>query len=40
VVDATGKLLDHATVYPHVPQNDWDQTLAILAALCASTRWT
>ena len=35
VVDATGKLLDHATVYPHVPHNKWDQTLAILAALCA-----
>ncbi|MBD8624638.1 Tex family protein [Pseudomonas sp. CFBP 13727] len=35
VVDATGKLLDHATVYPHVPHNKWDQTLATLAALCA-----
>ncbi len=35
VVDATGKLLDHATVYPHVPHNKWDQTLAVLAALCA-----
>jgi uncharacterized protein len=35
VVDATGKLLDHATVYPHVPHNNWDQTIAILAALCA-----
>jgi uncharacterized protein len=35
VVDATGKLLDHATVYPHVPHNKWDQTIAILAALCA-----
>ncbi|MBD8475424.1 RNA-binding transcriptional accessory protein [Pseudomonas sp. CFBP 8770] len=35
VVDATGKLLDHATVYPHVPHNKWAQTLATLAALCA-----
>ncbi len=35
VVDPTGKLLDHATVYPHVPHNKWDQTLATLAALCA-----
>jgi uncharacterized protein len=35
VVDSTGKLLDHATVYPHVPHNKWDQTIAILAALCA-----
>lgn len=35
VVDATGKLLDTATVYPHVPKNQWDQTIAVLAALCA-----
>ncbi|MBA1198447.1 RNA-binding transcriptional accessory protein [Pseudomonas plecoglossicida] len=35
VVDATGKLLDTATVYPHVPRNDWDRTIAVLAALCA-----
>ena len=35
MVDSTGKLLDHATVYPHVPHNKWDQTIAILAALCA-----
>ncbi|GAB7528642.1 Tex family protein [Pseudomonas sp. 3A(2025)] len=34
VVDATGKLLDYATVYPHVPKNQWDQTLAVLGALC------
>lgn len=35
VVDATGKLLDTATVYPHAPRNQWDQTLAVLGALCA-----
>ena len=35
VVDATGKLLEYATVYPHVPHNKWDQTISILAALCA-----
>ncbi|WP_137818965.1 Tex family protein [Pseudomonas sp. 2FG] len=35
VVDATGKLLDTATVYPHVPKNQWDQSIAVLAALCA-----
>ena len=35
VVDRTGKVLDTATVYPHVPRNDWDRTLAVLAALCA-----
>ncbi|MGX5217773.1 Tex family protein [Pseudomonas segetis] len=35
VVDATGKLLDSATVYPHAPKNQWDQTISILAAMCA-----
>lgn len=33
VVDATGKLLDTATVYPHVPRNDWDGALHALAEL-------
>ena len=34
VVDATGKLLDTATIYPHEPRNDWQGSLATLAALC------
>jgi len=34
VVDATGKLLDHTTIYPHVPQQQWQQSLSTLAALC------
>lgn len=34
VVDATGKLLDHTTIYPHVPQKQWQQSLATLATLC------
>jgi uncharacterized protein len=33
VVDNTGKLLDTATIYPHVPRNDWDRSIATLAAL-------
>ncbi|NBR28028.1 MAG: RNA-binding transcriptional accessory protein, partial [Betaproteobacteria bacterium] len=33
VVDATGKLLDTATIYPHAPRNDWDGSLATLAKL-------
>ena len=33
VVDATGKLLDTATIYPHVPRNDWHSALHTLAAL-------
>src|SRR5690606_14567070 len=32
-VDRTGKLLETATVYPHAPRNEWDRTIAILAAL-------
>jgi len=34
VVDATGKLVDTATVYPHEPRNDWDGSLHTLARLC------
>ncbi len=33
VVDATGKLLDTATIYPHPPQKQWQQALEVLAAL-------
>lgn len=33
VVDATGKLLDTATIYPHQPHNDWQGSLAMLARL-------
>ncbi len=33
VVDATGKVLDTATIYPHVPRNDWDRSLDVLHAL-------
>ncbi|MHB2166775.1 Tex family protein [Alsobacter sp. R-9] len=34
VVDATGKVVDTATIYPHEPQRRWDEALAVLAALC------
>lgn len=34
VVDATGKLVDHRTIYPHAPKNQWDQSIAAVAALC------
>ena len=34
VVDATGKLVDTATVYPHEPRKDWDGALHTLAQLC------
>ena len=35
VVDATGKLVDTATVYPHEPRKDWDGSLHTLAKLVA-----
>jgi uncharacterized protein len=34
VVDATGKLVDTATVYPHEPRRDWEGALHTLAQLC------
>ncbi|MGE2735070.1 Tex family protein [Mycolicibacterium vaccae] len=33
VVDATGKVVDTATIYPHQPQKQWDAAKAVLAAL-------
>ena len=33
VVDATGKLLDTATIYPHQPRNDWQGSVESLARL-------
>ncbi len=33
VVDATGKLVDTATVYPHEPRRDWDGALHTLGLL-------
>jgi len=35
VVDATGKVVDTATVYPHQPRNDWDGALHTLGLLAA-----
>ncbi len=34
VVDATGKLVDTSTVYPHEPRKDWASSLFTLAKLC------
>ncbi|MFG1607633.1 Tex family protein [Actinoplanes sp. NPDC049265] len=33
VVDGTGKCVATSTIYPHVPQNKWDQSLHTLATL-------
>tara|TARA_R110000868_G_scaffold154316_1_gene380401 strand:+ start:3496 stop:5820 length:2325 start_codon:yes stop_codon:yes gene_type:complete len=34
VVDATGKVVAHDTIYPHQPQNRWDDAISVLARLC------
>ncbi|WP_461537413.1 Tex family protein [Spongorhabdus nitratireducens] len=34
VVDATGKLVDHTTIFPHAPQKEWNPSLGVLAKLC------
>jgi protein Tex len=33
VVDATGKVLDHCAIFPHQPQQRWDESKAMLGAL-------
>lgn len=40
IVDATGKVLDTATIYPHEPQNEKDRALKILATFVAKHRVT
>ncbi|KGM51749.1 transcription accessory protein [Lysobacter concretionis Ko07 = DSM 16239] len=34
VVDATGKLVETDTIFPHQPRNQWDGSLHVLRALC------
>lgn len=34
VVSDTGDLLDHTAIFPHAPQNRWNDSLATLASLC------
>lgn len=34
VIDATGKVLDFTTIYPHAPQNKWQESLVVLKQLC------
>lgn len=34
VVDATGKVVATDVIHPHVPQNQWDRSIATLARLC------
>ena len=39
-VDATGRVLETATVYPHEPQSQWDRALRTLASVAARHRVT
>lgn len=34
IIDATGKLLAHITIFPHAPANQWQKSLETLAKLC------
>lgn len=34
IVDATGKLIAHSTIFPHAPQNQWDQSIRKLQTMC------
>ena len=34
IVDPTGKVLATSTIFPHVPQNQWDKSLRTIANLC------
>jgi protein Tex len=38
VVDSTGKLVDHSTIYPHEPQRQWNESMLLLAQLCVKHR--
>ncbi len=35
IVDRTGKFLEDTAIYPHAPRNQWDESIAVLAKLCA-----
>ena len=34
IVDGTGKLVEHTTIFPHAPQRQWKESLGTLATLC------
>lgn len=36
VVDETGKLLNYVTIFPHVPKNQWDEAVKVIAKLSAT----
>ncbi|BFN12130.1 MULTISPECIES: Tex family protein [Marinobacter] len=34
VIDGTGQVVDHGAIFPHAPQNKWEQSIAQMAAWC------
>lgn len=34
VIDGTGKLVIHTTIFPHAPRNEWKESLHVLAEIC------
>lgn len=34
VIDGTGQVVDHGAIFPHAPRNNWDQSIAQMAAWC------
>jgi uncharacterized protein len=38
VVDGTGKILDTGVIYPHVPRNEWERSIATLAEMIRTHR--
>ena len=38
VVDAIGRVQETATIYPHLPQNQWEQALEVLSSLILKHR--
>jgi len=35
LIDSTGQFCDHTTIYPHAPRNQWDESITVLAKVCA-----
>jgi len=34
VIDSTGQVVEHTTIYPHEPRRQWNESIATLATLC------
>lgn len=38
IIDGTGQVIGHGGIFPHAPRNQWDQSIAQLAAWCREYR--